>query len=99
MAIPKKINFMNQSYDIIEDDEKETKREGSFATVDFIDRTIYIYKWLKEDAKEEALWHELFHVMEHHFNIPLEEEHVAQLSVGAYHLLKANPLLNYGRSK
>ena len=51
MAIPKKINFMNQSYDIIEDDEKETKREGSFATVDFIDRTIYIYKWFKEDAK------------------------------------------------
>jgi hypothetical protein len=92
MALPKKIVFMNQTYNIVEDDELETKREGSFATIDFIDRTIYLFKHMQEDAKEEALLHELVHVIEHHMNIPLEEEHVAQLSMGIYHLLKANKL-------
>jgi Zn-dependent peptidase ImmA (M78 family) len=94
MALPKKISFMSQTYTVIEDDIVETKREGSFATIDFIDRTIYIFKDMQEDAKEEALLHELVHVVEHHMNIPLEEEYVAQLSMGIYHLLKQNKLFN-----
>jgi len=96
MTLPKKVNFMSHTYTIVDGDSVETRREGSFATIDFLERRIYISHGMQEDAAEEALMHELVHVIEHHLNIPLEEAHVSQLSMGFYHLLKANKLFDNG---
>ena len=85
---------MSHTYDVVEDDMIETRKENSFGTVDFLERKIYITHGMRPDAAEETLFHELVHMVETHLNIPLEEEHVSQLSMGIYHLIKENKLFN-----
>jgi len=49
---PRTIKFMSQTYEVIEDDMVETRKENSFATVDFLERKIYMTYGMKEDAAE-----------------------------------------------
>ena len=88
----KRIKILGKTYEIKRADFKDDLLFNGtlLGKIHFATNTIYIVRDLNEENEEEALLHEICHILDEQLLLALGEEGVTKLSVGLYAAMQDN---------
>lgn len=87
-----RIDILGTKYELVETDDHNKLREGSWGLVTHDDSKIYLRKSLGKQCKNLTLWHEVIHAIDYKLGLDFDEETTDRLGQAIAYVVNNNKL-------